>query len=340
LLDLVIHEFDGCGFTIEHFFKNDVKSVLVYKENSRPEKFRILLTMHLDVIAETDAERYKMSVDGDKIYGCGSLDMKGGAAVGISVFKKIARELPYSIALQIVTDEEVGGHDGAKHQIEQGVKADFVLATEPTNFGIVDSAKGKLQGRILTRGKTAHGAYPWRGDNALMRLYGIIAKLQAGFPDATETDNWHSTINVAKISTLNEVINAIPDDAEALIDIRFIPEDKDTLLPLVKSAMDEQSEFIVDLFDGAMSNKKNNTDIELLKSTTTKRRRAEEQYTGETILYGANGYSDAAHFTAAGSAGVEFGPVGGGIHAASGEWVSKKSLYVYEKILEEFLKNI
>jgi len=52
-----------------------------------------------------------------------------------------AEELKYPIALQIVTDEEVGGFHGTKFQVENGVNAEFVIATEPTNLDIVTKAK-------------------------------------------------------------------------------------------------------------------------------------------------------------------------------------------------------
>lgn len=70
-----------------------------------------------------------------------------------------------------------------------------------------------------------------------------------------------------------------------------------------------------------------------------KLKQATEKATGNTvILRGANGSSDARHFTAIGAAGVEFGPVGGGI-GSDEEWVDVASLEAYCQIVEDFLSQ-
>ena len=44
------------------------------------------------------------------------------------------KNLDKKIAIQFVTDEEIGGFNGTKYQIQEGLKTNFVLATEPTNL--------------------------------------------------------------------------------------------------------------------------------------------------------------------------------------------------------------
>jgi succinyl-diaminopimelate desuccinylase len=56
-------------------------------------------------------------------------------------FIDCAENLKYPVALQLLTDEEIGGFDGTKFQVESGVNAEFVIATEPTNLDIVVKAK-------------------------------------------------------------------------------------------------------------------------------------------------------------------------------------------------------
>lgn len=341
LLDLWIDEFnDFENVSVEQFETRGVRSALAYIGSSRPDKFRVLITMHLDMIEESNPEAYHVRYEGDKIIGSGVLDMKAGVAVATNLFKKIAADLPYPIGLQVVTDEEEGGFYGAKYQIEQGVRADFVLAPEPTNFEIVDRAKGIFQGFIRSKGKTAHGAYPWRADNAMWHLIDSLNNLRELFPDPTEEDNWHTSLNLATISTSNKAGNAVPDEAEALFDIRFIGEDQKMVIEKARSACENQSELTVKIFEPAMENKPGHPDISLLSDSIQKVRQLEDHVNQTTFVRGANGNSDIRHFIPFGSAGVEFGPSGSEIHSPEVEWVSEHGLIIYEEILKEFLYKI
>jgi len=140
---------------------------LVYFQKTRPNNFKIILNAHLDVVSGRK-EQYKPYEKDGKLFGRGAIDMKGAAAVEILVFKEIAKKVSYPLALQLVTDEEIGGFCGTKYQIEKGVRADFVIAGEPTDFGVNNKAKGIIWLKIKTKGKAAHGAYPWRGKKCLI----------------------------------------------------------------------------------------------------------------------------------------------------------------------------
>lgn len=57
------------------------------------------------------------------------------------------------------------------------------------------------------------------------------------------------------------------------------------------------------------------------------------------VLYNAHGSSDARHYARVNCAGVEFGPIGGGI-GTDREWVDIPSLEKYFQILNDFLVTI
>ena len=67
--------------------------------------------------------------------------MKGNLVAAMFAFIDSAEIVDYPIALQLVTDEEIGGFFGTKFQVESGVLADFIIATEPTNLDVVTRAK-------------------------------------------------------------------------------------------------------------------------------------------------------------------------------------------------------
>ena len=217
-------DFVGPGFTVERFESGGKPSALLYPGSDRP-RFQVILNAHLDVVPAPPAQ-FRPRREGDRLYARGAQDMKVSALVEAQVFRELAGGLPYPLALQLVTDEEVGGRDGTLHQIEQGVSGEFVVIGEHSGLRIVTDSKGMITATLRAVGRSGHSAYPWQGDNALVKLQRSLANLLAAYPVATE-EAWRTTVNLARIETPNQACNQIPALAEAWIDIRFPPEDTD-----------------------------------------------------------------------------------------------------------------
>jgi succinyl-diaminopimelate desuccinylase len=222
-LDLVL-DFVGPGFTVERFESNGKPSALIYRGAHRP-RFRIILNAHLDVVP-AEPYQFRPRLDGDRIYARGAQDMKVSALLEAQVFGELAGSLPYPLALQLVTDEEVGGRDGTLHQLEQGVSGEFVIIGEHSGLRIVTDSKGMVTATLRAVGRSGHSAYPWLGDNALLTLLRSLDNVLARYPVPAE-EAWRTTVNVARIETPNQAFNQIPALAEARLDIRFPPEDAD-----------------------------------------------------------------------------------------------------------------
>lgn len=318
-------------FTIEHFNKDGVKSVLVYNTKKRPKKFKILLNGHLDIIPGKDFQ-YKPFIKGDKLYGVGSMDMKANTACLIYAFAEMANKVNYPLGIQLVTDEELGGFKGTKYQLDRGVDTDFVIVGEATHLDIENQMKGILWAKILSKGVTAHGAYPWRGKNAIWLMKTFLDNLSKKFPEAA-TDTWQTTVNVSQIETANKTYNKIPDDCTLHLDIRFIPKDAKTIVPTIKKLLPKGLTLEIVVHEPAHHTDKNNIYIQKLKNTIEKHTKK------EIAILSANGSSDVRHFSRIKSAGVEFGPIGGGM-GSDNEWVSIKSLNTYYAILIDYLSSL
>src|ERR1700728_3078666 len=117
-LNFVI-DFVGPGFTVERFESGGKPSALLYLGPQRP-RFQVILNAHVDVVP-AQPDQFRPRREGDRLYARGAQDMKVAALVEAQVLRELANDLPYPLALQLVTDEEVGGHNGTLHQIEQGV---------------------------------------------------------------------------------------------------------------------------------------------------------------------------------------------------------------------------
>ncbi len=329
VLDLAL---SYCGdFTIEQFEQNGIRSALVYAGQTRPKKFRVILNAHLDVVDGKDSQFVPMQ-KGNRLYGAGSMDMKGNAAALIAAFVDHARDLPYPVGLQLTTDEEIGGFDGTKYQLEKGVRADFVLTSEPTNFDIVHQAKGVLRITVRTKGATAHGAYPWRGTNAILVMNEYLQRVVKKFP-IPKKEVWKSTINVARIETDNTAHNKIPDSCAAYFDIRFVGNENTKIITALSKMLPKGGVLTVTTNEPAVDTAKTDPFVKALSQSVKaicKR---------PVRLRGANGTSDARHFARLGTPGVEFGPIGGDI-GSDREWVDVKSLDTFYDVISDFLQRI
>lgn len=329
VLNRALDELDS--FTIEKFEREGSHSALIFTGKSRPEKFKVILNGHLDVVPGKDFQ-YTPKVDGDKLYGVGALDMKSNLACMIYAFKEVASQVNYPLGLQIVTDEELGGFNGTQYQVEQGVRSDFVIAGETTNFDIVHEAKGILWLRISCTGKTAHGAYPWNGDNAVTKMSRFLTLLEREFPNP-DHNQWKTTINVSNIKSSNTSFNKIPDDCEVWLDIRYIPEDEDVIVEMLKKLLPKDFSMNIDVKEPSTFVDPHNPYIQKLIGITR------EVADNESTTYGANGSSDVRHYARVGGHGIEFGPIGGGI-GSDHEWTSIAGLESYYMVLKKFLLSI
>lgn len=318
-------------YTIEKFEHNGVKSALIYNSKKRPKKFKLILNGHLDIIPGKE-NQYKPFVKGNRLYGVGSMDMKANVSCMILAFKEIANKVDYPLALQLVTDEEIGGFNGTKYQIEKGVRADFILAGEPTNFDIVNKAKGILWMKISSFGKTAHGAYPWRGENAIWKMSEFLGALKKMYPIPSE-QKWITTVNLSNMETKNKVFNKIPDDCLISLDIRFTPEDSDLILKKIKKLLPKGFKLEIIAHEPALSTSKDDEFVKKLQEVS-------EKVIGKNIiLREAQGSSDARHYAKINCPGIEFGPIGKGI-GSDDEWVDVPSLLDFHNIIKEFLLSL
>ncbi len=154
------------GFATERFDVFPGRPNLI-AERPGSEERSLILCGHVDVVPA--GERGRWSTDpfgGDvkdgRLYGRGSVDMKGGLAACVLAARAIRAAgltLDGRLAVHAVVDEEAGGF-GAMAAVRRGRLARAVLVAEPT-WGDVLPAEGGLEwARVTIRGRAAHSA--WR----------------------------------------------------------------------------------------------------------------------------------------------------------------------------------
>ena len=338
-VDTVI-DFVGPDFHVERFDSNGKPSALVYPHrfhgDVRPE-FRVILNAHLDVVPG-EPEQFEPRIEGDRLYARGAQDMKVSALVEAQVFRETAARLPYPLALQLVADEEVGGDDGTLHQIQQGVSGDFVVIGEHSRLDIVADSKGMVHARLLADGRAGHGAYPWLGDNALLKLVDTVTRLMARYPAPAE-EVWRTTVNLARLDTPNQAFNQIPARAEAWLDIRFPAEDEDFNGRTVQQITEFLQTFCapgvvvaVGQHDSPQHADHDRPEIKEL------RRAAQSQGFSADFLY-KHGASDGGFYSGHGIAAVAFGVGGSGQHGPE-EYAEISTIEPYHRALTEFLEHL
>jgi succinyl-diaminopimelate desuccinylase len=297
----------------------------------------VILNGHLDVVPGSD-EQFRPRREGDRLFGRGAHDMKVAALVLATVFRETARELPYPIALQLVTDEEVGGYDGTGHQLARGVTADFVVIGEQSDLRVVTESKGICQVRLLATGVTAHAAYPWLGDNALGTLVTAVDAIRRRYP-VPAAEQWVTTVNLARIATGNQAVNQVPADATAWLDIRFPPgdgdfagRDRDAVARHLRELTGGAVEVQVDSLGAPHAAGPSSPEVRALRA-------AARSVGAEDELLRKHGAADGRFYSERGMDAVIFGPGGSGQHGPA-EYVDLRTVQPYRDALTDFLRRL
>lgn len=214
------------GFSVERHPQVEFGDDLLATLPGRGQR-RILLLGHTDTVfpAGTAAKR-PMTIQGDKILGPGTCDMKAGLLSGIyalEAFRELGFDDYQSISYLCVSDEEIGGE---RHSIplirSQARRADAVLTLEAAreNGDIVSARKGVCWYIVEAFGKSAHaGVEPEKGCNAIVALAHQIIILHAlnGLKPGI-------TVNTGYIEG-GSAPNVVPDYAKIRVDVRAFSKD-------------------------------------------------------------------------------------------------------------------
>ncbi len=327
----------GPGFTVRRFRSGDKPSALVYAGPDRDD-FRIVLNAHLDVVPATDPRQFVARRDGDRLYARGAQDMKLSALVLATVFREMAATLPYPLALQLVTDEEVGGQHGTRHQLEQGIRGGFVLIGEHSGLDLVVESKGLIDVSLVAGGRGGHGAYPWLGDNALLKLVHSIERLSRRYPQPNE-EVWRSTVTVAGIDTDNTAVNQIPAQATARLDIRFPPTDADLSGRSREHVAEHLRGFCVPGVEVVIHRLESPHLADQDRPEIATLRRAARDQGFAASFRRKHGAADGRFYSALGMDAVIFGVGGDGQHGPE-EYADLRTVSPYHRALRQFLTEL
>jgi glutamate carboxypeptidase len=190
---------------------------------------------HLDTVHPLGfIQRLPFRIEGDSAFGPGIYDMKGGAYLAYHAFRQLcagAERPPLGITQLYVSDEEIGSPTSRALIEAEGLRAKYVLVTEPARDGgkIVTGRKGVGRFEVFIKGVPAHaGSRPEDGRSAIRELANVIATLEA-MNDAKRG----ITVNIGVVRGGTRP-NVIAEEAYAEVDLR-VPSaaDADELVPRI-----------------------------------------------------------------------------------------------------------
>jgi acetylornithine deacetylase len=148
----------------------------------------LMINGHIDVVSPGDESKwrhppFKGTVDGGRVYGRGSADMKGGIVAGLYAIKAVidsGAPLKGKVLLETVIGEEDGGI-GALDAVLHGYRADAAIVPEPSELSAVPAHAGVMAFRVTVQGKAAHASLRTDGVSAIdkfLPLYEALKRLE------------------------------------------------------------------------------------------------------------------------------------------------------------------
>jgi glutamate carboxypeptidase len=272
---------------------------------------RLLLVGHVDTVIPHRAHR-PLTVEGDRLAGSGTVDMKGGVVLALGVLRALAPRAGEfaEAALLLVCDEEWRTAPFAHVARFEGFDACLCFEagqlTEDGQDAVVVKRKAAGTLRVRAHGRQAHsGSAPDRGINALLalaRAAQLVAEQHAPAGD-------HRLTAVPTVMRSGDAFNVVPAEGELVSDLRA---DDHGAFEAVRASIPSELE-------GARM------ETEMLRvwpgmdsrdHTSGLLARTSEALGRRVVAAGRGGASDASHFAASIQVTVDgLGPRGGGAHA-------------------------
>lgn len=188
----------------------------------------LMLNGHLDVVGVEGMIHDPFAADlrGNRIYGRGSADMKGGlAAMCAAALAGYSPGAKRQILVTAVVDEEYESL-GMRALVASGVRAEAAIITEPTRLAICPAHRGFVWLDVSFRGRAAHGSRYDIGVDAITHAGLLLAELDR-LESTRESGPRHpllgrGSLHASKIRG-GVGMSTYPEECELAIERRTLP---------------------------------------------------------------------------------------------------------------------
>jgi len=222
MMDLVVAQMADAPVAVERLpGEQGLGDALVLRAGPQRDEPAILVMSHLDTVhpVGTLERDLPLRIEGDRLYGPGVYDMKGGAYFALEAFKDVARRSSAArpIVFIVTPDEEIGS-PMTRPVIEAiGRRSAVALVTEPARDGgrIVTSRKGVGRFDVHVEGRPAHaGSRHKDGRNAIYEAARQILAVEA------LTDYARGITTTVGMVSGGTAVNTIPQHCRFPVDLR------------------------------------------------------------------------------------------------------------------------
>lgn len=262
---------------------------------------RVALVGHLDTVR---TENGPARLEGDRCFGAGASDMKSGLAVMLVAVESLdPGELACDLTLVFYAREEGPFAENELGPVldrdpELG-SVDLAVCMEPSDNKLHLGCVGSIHATVTFRGRTAHSARPWEGQNAITRAAALLGDLEARAPRETVLDGltYRSVMTVTQAHDGGRGRNVVPDRFTLNLNHRFAPD----------QTLDRAKREIVDFVGGR-------AEVEFTDLSPAARPNASNPLVRALVRSGVRGvepkqaWTDVARFAERGIAAVNFGP--------------------------------
>lgn len=303
------------------------ESLVAGRRTGRP---RIDLYGHLDTVPANG--NLPSRVDGGRVHGLGTSDMKAGLAAMVAALESDAVAAgPYDV-LGVFYDREEGpadenGLEGVLDAVPDLAEAELAVVMEPTDNELQLGCQGTMNASVVFRGVAAHSARPWLGINAVTTAGEWLAEMHRRA--ARDVDVEGLTFKETYVVTMakgGRARNVIPDAFTLNVNHRYppdrSPEEAERILAMVCAAADE-----FEVIDRAAA-------APLVRDNEHVRRL---EASGVVRVAAKTAWTDVARLAGRGVAAVNFGPGEVALAHRADESVAIEALETGWAILERFL---
>ncbi|MCC3765468.1 succinyl-diaminopimelate desuccinylase [Glycomyces sp. TRM65418] len=210
---------------LDHLTTERIGNTLVARTDLGRER-RVMLAGHLDTVPVNG--NFPTRLDGDVLWGLGTADMKSGTALALWIAATVA-DPKFDLSFAFYDCEEIEAEHNGLNKLSRTrpelLAADFAILLEPT-YGLVEAGcQGTMRARVSTRGKRAHSARSWKGENAIHRIAPVLERLNAYRAREVEVDGcaYREGLNAVFIGG-GVAGNVIPDECWVEVNFRFAPD--------------------------------------------------------------------------------------------------------------------
>jgi putative selenium metabolism hydrolase len=213
---------------------------------------KLMYDTHIDTVGigdpeEWDWDPFEGKEENGVFFARGACDEKNstpGMVYGLAIAKQLG--LLDGVTAYVFGNMEERNDGIACHALveHEGLKPDFVVIGEPTKMQIYRGHKGRVEMKVVAKGKSAHAASNFMGDNAVYKVVPIIDAISKLEPKLGDDDFLgHGRITVTKVEVQTPSLNAVPDEAVVYIDQRItFGEDPQDALQRIKDIIGDRDD--------------------------------------------------------------------------------------------------